>query len=426
MKPRLQLALDFIDLDRAVRIAEQSVPQGVDIIEVGTPLIKSEGLDAVRAIKENFPGHTIVADMKVMDTGSYEVEAAAKAGADIVVLLGVADDSTICEAIAAAHHYGCQIMVDLLNVEDGPGRARELEALGVDYICIHVGIDQQMRGVDPIHELIRVAGAVKTPLAIAGGLNSENVSDAIDAGASIIIIGGAITKAPDIGEATSRMVKVMLDRDKIKTPLYKKYSDPMDVFSMVSTANLADAMHRSGFMDGIVHLSGSGKLIGKAVTVRTMSGDWAKPVEAIDDAAEGDVIVIDAGTVGKAVWGELASFSAMGKGVKGVVIDGFARDIEEIRDLGFPVFARGVKSWADEPKGLGEINISVECGHVMVRPGDYIVGDCDGVVVISREKAVEVANRALDVFEKENRIRREIKEGSTLSRVLSLKKWEKK
>jgi len=426
MKPELQVALDFLNLDRAIKVAEESVAGGVDRIEVGTPLIKSEGLDAVREIKKRFPKHKIVADMKVMDTGRYEIESAVKAGADIVVLLGVADDSTIKDAVQAARNYGCELMVDLMNVEDMEKRAREVEAMGVDYICVHVGIDQQMRGMDPISELKKISRSVRIPLAIAGGINSETAPIAVESGASIIIVGGAISKAENAKKATEIIKKAIEKGKPIKTELYKKYADPLKILGKVSTANISDAMHRSGHMEGIRAVSGTGERVaGRAVTVRTCPGDWAKTVEAIDVAEKGDIIVIDSGGTGKAVWGELASWSCKRKGVSAVVIDGTTRDLEDIRKIGFPVFAREVKPTAGEPKGFGEINVPIKCGNIPVKPRDYIVGDLDGVVVVPKEKAVEVANRALDVFEKENRIRKEIRKGSTLSRVLKIKKWER-
>src|SRR3989304_5642011 len=94
VKPVLQLALDFVDLDRALKVAHEAVEGGVDWVEAGTPLIKSEGVDAVRALRREFPDRTIVADMKIMDAGRMEVEAAAKAGANIVDVLGAAPDAT--------------------------------------------------------------------------------------------------------------------------------------------------------------------------------------------------------------------------------------------------------------------------------------------------------------------------------------------
>ena len=428
MKPVLQLALDFVNLKRAVKVAEEAVAKGADWLEAGTPLIKSEGLNSVRELRGKFPRHKIVADMKTVDTGRYEVEAAAKAGADIVIILGVADDSTITEAVGAGKNYGCEIMVDLMNVRDMKERAVKLAKLGVNYLCVHVSIDQQMSGMDPIGELKKVSNAVNIPVAIAGGINSETAADAVKAGASIVVVGGAITKAENAKKAAQQIKKAITSGKRIKSELYKKYLEPEKVFGKVSTTNISDAMHRCGDLEGILPMAGiqTGKrMVGKAVTVRTYPGDWAKPVEAIDIAKKGDVIVIDCEGVGKAVWGELASNSCMRKKIAGVVINGFARDTDDIEEIGFPVFARGKRPAAGEPKGFGEINVPIRISGVGIRPGDYIVGDCDGVVVIPKDKAVEVANRAMDVAEKENRIRREIEKGGTLSSVLELRKWER-
>ena len=131
MPPILQLALDFVDLHRAVGVAEQAVPAGVDWVEAGTPLIKSEGLDAVRELRRLFPGKTIVADMKIMDAGRIEVESTAKAGAGIIDVLGTATDATIEECIQAGKNYGAKIAVDLIAVADPVARAKRWRPWGL-------------------------------------------------------------------------------------------------------------------------------------------------------------------------------------------------------------------------------------------------------------------------------------------------------
>ena len=110
----LQVALDFMILERAIKAAEEAIRGGADWLEAGTPLIKSEGMKAIRELKRRFHRIT-VADLKTMDVGRVEVEMAAKSGADIITVLGVADDSTIEDSIKAARKYGAKIMVDLLN-----------------------------------------------------------------------------------------------------------------------------------------------------------------------------------------------------------------------------------------------------------------------------------------------------------------------
>ena len=428
MKPIIQLALDFTELDRALRVAGEAVAGGVDWLEAGTPLIKSEGLDAVRALRRAFAGRTIVADMKVMDAGRIEAEAAAKAGADIVDVLGAASDATIQECIEAGRHYGVKIVVDTIAVEDVVTRAKEVEAMGADYVSVHIAIDEQMHGVTPFETLRKVAEAVSIPVAIAGGIHCENAAEAVRCGASIVIVGGAITKAED-ATAAARQIREAVDTGrKIETKLYKRVTgeDIRGVLEQVSTANISDAMHRWGDLKGIVPVSPGMKMVGTAVTVRTYPGDFAKPVEAIDVAQKGQVIVVDAGGAPPAIWGELATHSCLQKGVGGVVVHGAIRDTVEIRKMGFPAFSKLITPTAGEPKGFGEIGIALSIEGVLIRPGDWIVGDDDGVVVIPRAKAVEIANRAMDVLEKENRIRKEIDAGSTLAKVTELLRWEKK
>ena len=424
----LQVALDMMHLKRALAIGREAVEGGADWVEVGTPLLKSEGAEAVRALRKAFPERTIVADMKTMDVGGFEVEIAVKAGADVVTVMGLSDDATISESALTARRYGAKVMVDLMNVPDKVARAKRSAELGASYVCLHVGIDEQMKArsspLDLVKEVVR---SVELPVAVAGGINQSNARDFVKAGASIIIVGGAIIKAEDVRAAAKALKKAMSSGGKEAKAISKKYGmeELYQAFAKASTPNIADAQHKRGVMSGILpHIAHGQRMVGRALTVQTAKGDWAKPVEAIDRAKGGEVIVIDAGGSDIAVWGELASISAKLKGVRGVVIDGAARDIETILDIEFPCFSKFVVPHAGEPKGYGGIGHEIVCGGQVVRNGDWIVGDENGVIVVPQEGAVEVANRAVDVFERENRIREEIRRGGTLSSVQELEKWE--
>ncbi len=427
MKPVLQIALDFINLSRALKAAEEAVAGGVDWLEAGTPLIKSEGLDAVRALKKQFPNNVIVADLKTMDAGRVEVESAAKAGANVVGVLGVASDSTIMECIEAAGNYGFQVIVDMIGVQDVVSRAKQAEEFGAHYVGIHTAIDEQMEGISPFDKLREVAGAVRIPIAVAGGINSETAAEAVAAGASIIIVGGAIIKATDATLAAQNLKKAVQTGRKIETTEFKRVTgdEIRNVFAKVSTPNISDAMHRQRELEGINAVVSGAKMVGKALTVRTAPGDWAKPVEAIDQAAEGDVIVVDAYGVGPALWGEMATRSCLQRKLAGIVINGAIRDVEEIRELGFPAFAKLIVPAAGEPRGWGQIGVPINIGGIEVRTGDWIVGDDNGVMVIPEEIAVEMANRAMYCMENESRQIKEIEEGSTLAKVSELLRWEK-
>jgi 3-hexulose-6-phosphate synthase/6-phospho-3-hexuloisomerase len=417
-----------MQLNRAVVIAHEAVDGGADWVEVGTPLIKSEGAEAVRTLRREFPGKKIIADTKTMDVGGVEVEIMAKAGANIITVLGLSEDSTIEEAVMAGRKYGAEVMVDMINVPDKLQRSIEVEKLGVAYICLHMGIDTQMKGEEPPIDILRkVVEAVSIPIAVAGGITAESVGQYVEAGATDIIVGGAIIKTGNIKEAAENVKKAMAGA-KIDTGISKKYTEDQlfEAFSKVSTCNISDAFHKQGVMIGILpqSLQHRQRMVGRALTVQTTNGDWAKPVEAIDHVKKGDVIVVDVGGAPVAVWGELATCSAMVMGAAGIVIDGAIRDIDDIRDLKFPAFSRTVAPCAGEPKGYGGIGIEVTVGGQKVRTGDWIIGDESGIVVVPKEMAVEVANRSLDVHERENRTREEIKRGSTLSKVNELSKWE--
>lgn len=212
---RLQVALDLRDLDEAIKIAQRSALGGVDWIEVGTPLIKSAGMEAVRRLRELFPHKVIVADLKTMDTGFLETEMAALAGADVVCILGIAPDSTIIDAVGAGKKFNVKIFTDLIGVENPVERAIQLEKLGADIIGLHIGIDQQLRsGFDkiPFPILAELKKRVKVDIGVAGGLKAETIPKAIECGADILIIGGAITRSANPEKATRSLKALMTER----------------------------------------------------------------------------------------------------------------------------------------------------------------------------------------------------------------------
>jgi 3-hexulose-6-phosphate synthase/6-phospho-3-hexuloisomerase len=383
-------------------------------------------MDAIRTMRKAFPDRTILADMKTVDTGAMEVEMAAKAGSDIVIVLGSADDSTLLDALRSAHKYGVRLMADLISAPDPAKRAVELEALGVDYLNVHIGIDQQMIGKDPISLLKEISQRVRIQLAVAGGLDANSAVQAVKAGAKIVIVGGNITRSDNVTEAARKIRQSVDSPDAVEIHDVDTIDQEIRaILKEVSTSNISDAMHRKGAMKGIRPLV-RGKMVGTAVTVQTFPGDWAKPVEAIDIAKEGDVIVIYNENKDIACWGGLATQSSLNKGIAGVVIEGAARDIDEIENLGLPIYTSNAVPNAGDPKGLGEINAEITCGGQTVKPGDYIVGDESGVVVIPAERAYELARRAKEVYKTEKRLFDEIKRGGTLSEILKLKKWEKR
>ena len=423
---KLQIALDFVDLPRALKAARAAVKGGADILEAGTPLIKSCGLEAVRALRAEFKNIPIVADMKIMDTGRAEVEIAAKAGAGIVTVCSAAGLSTVQECVEAGLNYGAEIMLDFIGEEDY-AEIEKFLALTVNYIGIHISIDEQMRGEKGGALLDKLVSVTSTPIVIAGGINSETAASYAARGAGTVIVGGAITKAKNPEEETRKIKKALQENTSTPSEYFVRVDEKniKSVLGKVSAANMSDALHRALPLKGIKAVTPGKHMTGRALTVRTYPGDWAKPVEAIDRASKGDILVIDAGGGTPAVWGELATHSALQKGLGGIVIHGAVRDTADIKKMDLPVFSSDITPQAGEPKGFGEIGVPIVINGVRVKTGDWIIGDDDGVLVVPKEKAVEFTNRAMDVLERENRIREEIKEGSTLASVAQLLMWEK-
>lgn len=428
--PVVQAALDFLDCTRALGVAEKAQQGGINWLEAGTPLIKSEGLEAIRQIRAKFPKAVIVADMKTMDAGRAEVESAAKAGANVAVCLAAASDATIIQCVEAGKSYGVKIYCDTIGLSEPAKRAAEVEKLGVDFIGVHCPVDEQMQGKDPLENLRQVAAVVSTPIGVAGGITSETAATVVELGASIVIVGGAIHKAPDVAKASSDIIKAVQTKTAVASSQGKR-TDAQNLrqtLLKVSASNLSDALNHQPAIRGIECRTKGKRLrmVGPATTVRSIAGDWNKVVQAIDIAGEGGVVIADCGGTPPAVWGELATVTALKVGLAGAVINGAIRDTDAALELGLPLFSACVCPDSGDPKGYGEINCDITIGGQTIRPGDWIVADDDGVMVLPKDKAVEYANRAVDVLEAENRIRREIEEGGTLSSVINLAKWEKK
>jgi 3-hexulose-6-phosphate synthase len=207
----IQVALDLVKLPDALRIAYTVNKPPAVILEAGTPLVKSYGMEAVSLLRA-LPGDPlVVADTKTMDTGGLEVELAYEAGADASTVLAVAPDETISEAVARARELGVSIYGDLIGHPDPVEAAKRLRGLGVDIVVVHVGVDVQRRlGIDAssIADVVsRVKEAFGGPVAVAGGVKPGRVRGLVDAGADIVIMGSAVTRSRDPALVVSQALR---------------------------------------------------------------------------------------------------------------------------------------------------------------------------------------------------------------------------
>ena len=214
---KLQVTLDTPSIDHCAELVEQ-IHEYVDVVEVGNPLIIESGLSLVQELRNEFPQIGICADAKIVNSGHYIASRCFNRGASIVTIMGVAPDQTVEGAVAAAELAGGEIMADLTGIADVATRARELEELGVRYLCAHTGFeDRQLAsnplsdaqpGItrriltalgydDPLRELDLIrANTTGTALpAIVGRIDEENIDQVVERGPELILIGRAIVGA---------------------------------------------------------------------------------------------------------------------------------------------------------------------------------------------------------------------------------------
>ena len=192
--PVVQLSLDLTSIEEAVETAAVAVAAGVDWLEAGTPLLLAEGLRGVAHLRERFPDHPIVADLKTMDGGYLEAEMMAKAGADLVVVMGRAHEATIRRVVDAGRDFGVKVMGDNLAADDRVACAAWMERLGVDFIVHHIGFDERgmIRGLSPLDELDAVVKAVSIPVQAVGGLSIQQAIECPSRGAPLVVIGAPL------------------------------------------------------------------------------------------------------------------------------------------------------------------------------------------------------------------------------------------
>lgn len=209
---KIQLAMDIPSLGKAISLS-MMVQDYIDFIEVGTPLIKKEGEKAIQVMRECFPKKIIVADMKTMDGGEHESELAFEAGADITVVMGCADDTTIELVVGVALKRHKKVIIDLLGIRDLEERVKTFASLaGNATLLVHTASDRcQRKKTDPFEDLEVVGKFSSLPLAVAGGINLNIIQRIKEYHPSVVVIGSAITLAKN-PTATAKEFKRIASR----------------------------------------------------------------------------------------------------------------------------------------------------------------------------------------------------------------------
>jgi regulator of RNase E activity RraA len=197
------------------------------------------------------------------------------------------------------------------------------------------------------------------------------------------------------------------------------------VASYSASCIFADVMYRTGVMHSSIKPPFKAKAVGQALTVQLSKGDLVDPLKALEMGQPGDVIVVDAGgDTEVSVCGGLMGGLAKNRGIRGMIIDGAGRDIDELEDIGWPIWtraitARGTHTMFSGRKEELSINVAVTCGGVVVQPGDFIVADTIGVTVVPLAKAEEVLELAREQADREQVTREWVQKGKTVEDLLA-------
>lgn len=220
------------------------------------------------------------------------------------------------------------------------------------------------------------------------------------------------------------MKKILNERPVIQEELIRPFREMADVLSL--SCVISDAMEREGTMRYDMKPKAADKvIIGPAITVQLTAGDIVDCLDVFEIAKPGDVIVIDAfGETSTSIWGGLMSGLARNAGIAGAVIDGSCRDTDEAKMLGFPITAKvsGPRAAHTATSGRKEpiaINVPITCGGILVHPGDLVVADEIGVVVVPYEELESVYQKARAQADKEILTREEILRGATVDELLN-------
>lgn len=206
---KLQLALDTLTLDECEALLCK-LDGLIDVVEIGTPFIIEEGLKALTYLKKKFSKQSFLADVKIADGAKIETKSAINAGADIITVLGFSETQTIKDCVEVAHSHGKEVLVDMIAIPNIQEKAKQLDELGVDYICVHNAFDVQEVVESPLAELIELKKAnVKAKIAVAGGIKLSTLPEIVSLEPDLIIVGGSITNSQNPLEVTKKMKEIM-------------------------------------------------------------------------------------------------------------------------------------------------------------------------------------------------------------------------
>jgi len=348
--PLIQLALDSLDFDQTLQLAEKAAPY-IDIFEIGTPCVKHNGIEMVKALRSRYPNKLILVDLKTMDAGQYEAAPFYAAGADICTVLGVSGMATIAGVITAAKEYNAEVQVDLINVPNKIECAREAAKLGAQIIGVHTGLDAQAAGQTPFADLQEIAAlGLHVRISVAGGIKANTIKQVVDAGADIVVVGAAIYGAACPAEAARNLRDLADGKSTHQQMIINK------IHSILSATKDDHATRLTRMFDsaGRIFVSGAGRsgLICKFFAMRLMHSGYDVSVvgEIVTPSIRrGDLLIVISGS-GETE--QLVAFTKRARDVGADVLLITAKSGSTIGDMADAVFQIGQSEQYGKVQGM--------------------------------------------------------------------------
>ncbi|MGR9086267.1 MAG: bifunctional 3-hexulose-6-phosphate synthase/6-phospho-3-hexuloisomerase [Gammaproteobacteria bacterium] len=341
-RPLIQLAMDSLDFDQTVHLAEQTAPY-VDIFEIGTPCIKHNGVELVKTLRAKFPNKLILVDLKTMDAGEYEATPFYAAGADICTVLGVSGLATIAGVIKAAKAHGAEAQIDLINVDDKLACAKAAAEMGAHIIGVHTGLDAQAAGQTPFADLQDISSlGLNVRVSVAGGIKESTVQQVVESGANIIVVGAAIYGAPSPAEA-ARKIKDLVEGGNVGTAHQKLVLDKVSSILFETDESYPEKLTRMLDSAKRIFVSGAGRsgLVCRFFAMRLMHSGYDVSVvgEIVTPSIKkGDLLIIISGS-GETE--QLIAFTKKAREVGARIVLITAKGDSTIGDMSDAVFQMG-------------------------------------------------------------------------------------
>ncbi|NUM35415.1 MAG: hypothetical protein HUU50_12770 [Candidatus Brocadiae bacterium] len=406
MPAKLFVSLDFLHLENALFYAEQSIAGGIDFLEIGSLLLKNTGFNSVRIFKERFPSLKIVCDLKILQPQILEIEAASKSQIFAITISGAISEQNYQICLDMAQKNSLKAYLDFRGcapcvVQNALSLIPRADAVIIDFF-------PQNQSISLFQQ---ISSMTDTPIFLQPSSLDENTLKGPLGFASMLVV--------PIQESTSSISKEIISKaknilNKIESQgevSQKEYNEQTlrEKLRKISTVHICEVYRKPIFLEKVYPLHRFTKILGRAYTLRVWPGEQKQVIQYLMEIPEQSILVVDAGgTQGNAVWSCLATEIAMKRKLSGAVVYGSISDVPYIRQKGFPCYAAALTAIPGQEENTASYNIPLTLGNVTIQPGDWMIGDDNGIVCIPSMQAFAIVDNAFELAKSRESILEEL------------------